>query len=383
MKAGWLGVVAVLSSTLLFQQSVFERVRLSSDVSWLEQVASDAPFAVSLTPRSSSPKDLQSQAYIRLGAIGTKNALEAIRRVENKARNWRTVLAPLTPLIVHPIAHVSDWREVEPFISITVPDGTTYGLISLALRGGTDVFLVNKTETSGPWSRPYLLPHRPTLGIQRPQLQWAGDRRLILTFDSMTARQRPFAVLPPFQTTLPATSQPQTWTIVLDEVTRDTDADGLTDTEEDRLQLRRDKPDSDDDGVADGEDASPGYPASPLESTDTEAAILRKAFFATFGVHGSQSVLIVDGRSRPLQLWGSRGPVLFGIDALAWHGRALGTPPRLSWRLEGITNTGSIETATVKMSDYEGPLSAAGYTVTLTRLDGEWFVTKLMMDWIS
>ena len=41
------------------------------------------------------------------------------------------------------------------------------------------------------------------------------------------------------------------------------------------------------------------------------------------------------------------------------------------------------DVAVVDFGDFEAAMAAAGYTATLKRIDGEWFVVKIVMNWIS
>ena len=175
----------------------------------------------------------------------------------------------------------------------------------------------------------------------------------------------------------------QVWTISISAVRKDTDGDGWTDLEERRLLLNETVVDTDADGTADGLDTCPNYATGPLEEPGDEAAILRKVFFAGYGIYGSHSLYIVASGSRPLQLWGSRAPVLY-TDAGNWRSNWGGIPPVLSWKVKSMSrDSAGTDAAVVDFGDFEAPLAAAGYTATLKRVDGEWFVVKIVMNWIS
>lgn len=361
----------------------FTRLKNSTDVAWLERLASDPEAAYSETPSLYGPKVTRGMAYARLGAVGTPEAIAAVRRIERSARSWTPMSASVSlDRLPHPAAHFSDYHP-RPFAQVMAPDGVTYGLITLSLLGGSDVF-VTASATPGrasDWSRPRLVANRAPFGIRDPLLSWT-DGHLRLEFSAVTD-PKALAVLRPYGPfgrppgTPPADRQ--VWDISLFETTRDTDGDGWTDIEEKRLGARLDSADSDGDGIDDGADVCPMFAPSPAEASDAEAEILKKVFFAGFGLHRARDVLLVKGDSRPLQLWGSLGPVLYGVDRSDWGSRWGLAPPILSWKLTVLAT----DSATVVFSDFEGALAAAGYTATLKHIDGEWFVVALVMDWIS
>jgi hypothetical protein len=317
--------------------------------------------------------------------VGTPEAIGAIKRIEGAARAW-SLVPPTISLdrAVHPASHYGDYAP-RPFAQIEGPGGTTYALVIGGYMGGRDVFL---TTTQVPavlsgWSRPLLIPNRAPFGIRDATVTWSGEGRLRLEFSAATDND-PVVLMPMEQRPGTRPAQRQSWDVNIADIRRDTDGDGWTDIEEDRLGTRRDKMDSDDDGMNDGVDVCPMHTPSPAEHLDLEATILKKVFFAAYGIHGSRDVLLVRGNSRPLQLWGSLGPVLYGVDRSEWINKWGSGPPILSWKLDTLKlDATSGDTATVTYADFEASLASAGYTATLRRINGEWVVTKLVMNWIS
>jgi hypothetical protein len=390
----WSVVLSIIVAALLRaapaqqRRTVFDEVEVSDDIARLERLASEPGYAEAAIPEGYSPKDLRSRAYLRLGALGSAGSIAALRRVEARARGW-SLVPPIVSLDAnpHPSGHFSDSNR-RPFAQVRSPDGVIFSLIELRRLGGVDAFLTMSRTPDDPssWSRPLLVPNRSTAGIVDPELTLIGDGQLRLEFAVPTAADtnvhlRHFGPQPP-SSQKPAEGR-QVWLISTAVVTRDTDGDGWTDLEEGRLGLNPRDPDSDHDGIPDGKDVCPGYAASPLEAADVEAAMIQRVFFAAYGLHASPDVLLVSGSSRPVQLWGSRGPVLFGVDRSEWLRNWLDAPPLLSWKVKSMTSDGGAETAVVEFSDYEGALAAAGYTATFRRLDGEWFVVKITRNWIS
>jgi len=363
----------------------FDRLRVSGDVAWIERLATDTNAANAEAPRGFHPKKLRQAAYLRLGELGTPAALAAARRVEVEARTW-----PLVPASVnldempHPSGHFSDSR-VEPFAQTTAPDGVTYAVIALDRLGGLDVFLMTSRTPSdrASWSRPLLVPDRAPDGIAEPKLSWVGDGdRLRLDFTVPATPQAP-TVLRAQTPRRSAATGAQVWTISLAAIRKDTDRDGWTDLEERRLLLNETVTDTDGDGIPDGLDVCPNYATGPFEDSGDEAAILRKVFFAGYGIYGSQGLYIVASGSRPLQLWGSRAPVLY-TDAGNWRSNWGGIPPVLSWKVKSMSrDSAGTDVALVGFGDFEAAMAAAGYTATLRRIEGEWFVVKIVMNWIS
>jgi hypothetical protein len=387
MRLALVLAAAVLASIPSDQgrEDAFVRLRVSTDVAWMERLASDTSAADAEAPPGLHPKKLRQAAYLRLGELGTPAALAAARRVEAEART-----GPLVPVSVsldrmpHPSGHFSD-GQVEPFAQVTAPGGLTYALIALDRLGGLDVFLMTSRTPAdrASWSRPLLVPDRAPDGIAEPKLSWVGDGdRLRLDFTVPATRETP-TVLRAQTPRRSAASGAQAWTISLAAVRKDTDRDGWTDLEEERLRLNETAADSDGDGTPDGLDVCPNYATGPLEDSGDEAAILRKVFFAGYGIYGSHSLYIVASGSRPLQLWGSRAPVLY-TDAGNWRTSWGGIPPVLSWKVKSVSrDSAGTDVAVVDFGDFEAALAAAGYTATLRRIEGEWFVVKTVMNWIS
>jgi hypothetical protein len=160
-------------------------------------------------------------------------------------------------------------------------------------------------------------------------------------------------------------------------ITRDTDRDGWTDAEEERLGLDPRKPDTDGDGIPDGKDICPAYAPRPGDD-DEEARILQKAIFAVFGLSGSRDLIFVGEGSRRLQVWGYEGPILYGISADTWHKKHI-SGTWVGWKVTARTE----REATVSIGDWEGTLAAGGQTVTLRKIQGDWYVVKMELGEVS
>jgi hypothetical protein len=350
----------------------------SRDIPWLEAVAGDDVTAERETPPNSLAGETRRLAYVRLGQIGTPDAIAALARIRAGARSW-----PVTPAAVplgvwpHPAPHVGSSRP-QPFVSIDSPDGTTYGLIAGALLGDTDLFLVSRPPR-GEWSRPRLVPGRFFPGIEAPALTWAGPG--VLTF-SFVQRERPAppSIMSPRlrNPPQPASFGPQVKTVDLAVVSRDSDGDGWTDLEEERLTLEPQNPDTDDDGVRDGADPAPNHSAR-LDQEDDETVVVREALFVTFGINRSRAMIQVGSVPRPVQVWGFRGPVIYGVDTARWQASHDLGYVQVSWNITSLT----ADAAVIQVRDYEAPLSAASYRLRLARIDSTWVVVEYALTAIS
>jgi hypothetical protein len=154
------------------------------------------------------------------------------------------------------------------------------------------------------------------------------------------------------------------------EVLRDSDGDGLTDVEEARLGLDPRDPDTDRDGIRDGDDPAPDF--APADAGETET-ILRTCFFATFGISGSRYVVFGVPDAVPIEPWGFRGQVLYRTRRGNYGAIGVG------WKIERRDEV----SAAVEMDDGEGPLAGGGLEVRLWRIGARWYVVRVEEKWIS
>jgi len=364
----------------------FKEVAASTDVAWLERVAGSATLARELVPRSSlgsNAKALRTDAYARLGTLGTPESLAAVRRIEQAARR----VVPVTSHVAlgvwpHPCWHYGD-SEVKPLARAATADGTTYALVVSRILGREDLFLITSTtpDDALSWSRPTLVPKRLYAGIRDPGLAVRQDGRLVFTFVQETPPGR--GIMEGDQTPHPEAPSkgPLEWVLSLEEITRDSDRDGWTDAEETRLGLDPNNADSDGDRVPDGKDVCPdrAFPKDVPAADREFAAIVQKAFFATFGLSGSQHLLLVQPKAKPVELWGYAGPVLYGVDQAAWKKEYGFGVPWVRWEVVTMSD----EEATVWVSDYEAPLAAGSLKVYLRKIGGEWFVVRREFGYVS
>jgi hypothetical protein len=332
-------------------------IQQSTDVAWLERVASSATFAQEV--QGSSPlgmaKLLRGAAYARLGDIGSSESLAAVERIEQSMAE-----KPLTPttvaLDVWPSVgwHMSDVEQT-PLATAAAPDGTTFAVVIGSLLGGSDCFLLSTRtpQNAQSWSRPKLLgpPARRDAG-RAASLMFRGPATLVL---HAFGEEMQFA---------------------LEEIERDSDGDGWTDLEEGRIGTNPHAPDSDGDGIPDGRDVCPLYAAPGAKASDDSDTILQKAVFAAFALTGSRQMLYVTPSTPRVHVMGYGGPIVFDR-AIPRNGFAGGV--YVSWKIRDHSATDAV----VEVTDWEGPLAAGGQDVFLKKVLGKWTVVAVKATWVS
>jgi hypothetical protein len=360
------------------RSAVFEQIRTSTDVARLEAIAGDEVSADSIIPEGYIVGALRSQAYVRLGALGTAESVAAVGRIETRADT-----APLLPETVsfdrwpHVAPHFGD-GSVTPLATVVLPGGELVGLLRAGLLGGDDLFLVRARE-GGRWTRPKLIDRRFSPNRNAAVLTATSATEVVLDFEQVPVGDYLFAKISGIENLAPSLSAgPQQWRLSLPVIEQDTDGDGWTDAEEKRLGLNPAARDSDRDGRDDGRDTCPNLRASAENSTADDAIILSRAAFAVYGVNRSRSAMLVSD-SRPVHLSGFRGPVIFGLDRNKWMGEYQHGFVFVKWRI----GTRTADEVKVLIDDYEAPMAASGHEVTLKRLHGQWVVVQSKMLWIS
>jgi hypothetical protein len=369
-----------------------QTIEESTNVVWLESIANSLANAEKLHPTGrlgGHAKDFRTAAYARLGALGTADSLAAIERIEQSAKG-QSITPKTFPLGVwtHPCWHFAD-AETVPLAQAKMEDGKTYAILSGYLLGGEDLFLISTATPENPasWSRPVLLPGQVLRSIREPRLTAVSQELLEFTFLQETPRSRDI---------MEGTQDPgmtatnlgkQKLEIHLADVLRDTDKDGWTDIEEQRLGLDPNKPDTDGDGLADGMDPCPNFAPPKGAETNENAQILQRAVFATFGLSGSRYLLIAgpsaeripDPTSEKIQVWGYLGPIIYREDTGgSWRNDHGYGGIFVSWR---VTRTG--DEAKVTLLDYEGALAGSSQYVLLKKIGDKWYVVGRQFGGVS
>ncbi len=362
----------------------------SSDVAWLESIAGSADgadvYMRDHRVRFGQAKDWRTAAFARLGDLGTKESLAAVRRIEAQART----LVPAPPRVRLGTAPSPGWHmgdgQLRPVAQIRSGDGATYSVVVGNLVGGFGLFLVSTSDPEDPggWTRPKRIPAAVYRGSRFPSLAWKSPGVLLLHFEQGTPPPRGIMEGTLNPVPMPPSLGPQTLEIVVGDVERDSDKDGWTDIEESVLGLDPRNPDTDGDGIPDGADVCPNYAPAPGDAADESVQIIQKAVLATFGLTRSMEPLYPSPESRKVQLWGYRAPVVYGRSHPTWSPApsAADSPEGqvfVTWKVARKTP----DEALVVLSDSEGPLAAGGQEVTLAKRNGEWFVVARATTWIS
>jgi hypothetical protein len=336
------------------------RVSRSTDVQLLQMVVR-SPADVAGHARGAdwqgNPATWRTDAYARLGNLATKESLAAVRRIETELKTMAPALSTPSPL------QRSRYDNFRSIVQARAGDGITYAIARGGLAG-IDLLLLSTRNPSDAtaWSRPKLLPVLLDRSTEITSLSSPAVGTLRLTLDEPGAfRNR-------------AGFSRRTLDFRVVDIERDSDNDGWTDVEEQRLGLDPRNPDSDGDGVPDGKDVCPNYAPTQADRDDESVAIIQKAFLAVAGLNASRTVLYPRPAARKVQLWGARVPVIYGFDRADPSAREDRTRYRevIDWR---VVRTGH-DTATVRMATL-----FSGHDVYLQKFDGEWFVVAWELVW--
>jgi hypothetical protein len=329
-----------------------------------------------------SSKDRRIAAYVRLGAIGTAQSLAAARRVEAKLKTT-PLLPPTVTMGVwpHPMWHFGD-EEAKPFVTTLASDGTTYGIVQADLLGDSyDLFLTSSRSPMDrvTWTRPILIPNRIYRDFHDPKLVEGDKQQLIFTFIQTGPGPRNLMegeLAPPQNAPILGK---QRWVLSLQALTRDSDGDGWTDIEEQRLGLDPQNRDTDGDGIPDGQDVCPKFKPEAGEANDEDVQILQKAVLAEYGLTRSRVLLLVLPGSRRFQVAGYGGPILYLNDKNDWIKNHAEGGIFVTWKITTKTESKAV----VSLTDWEGPLAAGELEIGLQKYGNEWFVTNRRPSGVS
>ena len=353
------------------------KIRNSADVPWLKQIVLDPARAAEVTKQPLARGGItgvRASAYCRLGELATEKALSTIREIETRVAS----VVPAPPkawfgLSPAPSFHYAN-QEISPLATARGGDSRTYALVLSGELGDVDTFLSYSSTPSdrSSWTRPKLIPNRIFSGVRNPRLLVEKSGQLLFSF--LQTRPGGRSLMEGTDTPWPTAPQlgPQQWRLSSPEIERDSDHDGWTDIEEARLGLDPHKPDSDGDGIPDGSDVCPNYAATAADLEDEQVQMLQRAVFATFGLSGSRHLLLVDPKSRSVQLWGYGGPVICGQTREGWNSRHQYGAFFVSWEVACIRG----DKARVEIRDYQGPEAGGLQYIILKKIRNRWFAVK-------
>lgn len=351
------------------------RVRTGNDITWLEQIASSEEFLrrewMDAVGTDQVSANLRMDAYVRLGAIATPGGLAAVRRIETELQRQ--------PILAEPSLTGWTWPVPGPGLG----GGRMVGFN--AVRSGDREYAVVVSETYGPFAPFVLTRTRSDARWQRPRLVGAPipnasafDPVIKIDGDALAIAFQP---RPTRSDSVPP--MPSPLRVPLAAIEQDTDRDGWTDFEERALGLRPDLDDTDGDGIPDRLDACPLYKPAPGEERDEEAQIIRRAWFAVYGMTGSHNAIFVPPGHRAVQLYGLAGPVFFDKTLPARTGCGRGAQPgacpavvggaQVSWTLTRPSPTDAVMTFTTVV----GLNSPRTTRATLEKIGSDWIVVAV------
>ena len=181
-------------SAFLDADDRFPAISTSTDVAWLEQVASslhvDDVEGVDLPGGlAGHAKDARTEAYTRLGALGTPESLAAIRRVEaHSKRVARQIEAAPSSTWIMPSWHWGD-PIVKAFAEASASTGT-YAITDIGPMGSG--FHLLPPKSAGHASRrPVLLSGPvPEIRVSKQTLRVEGES-LVVTYELRQFKHAP------------------------------------------------------------------------------------------------------------------------------------------------------------------------------------------------
>jgi hypothetical protein len=299
-------------------------------------------------------RKLKQHTITALGRIGTPEAIDAIRQFESWSQNRFTQPGPFRlGKTEFAIDHFASYY-LDP-VAKTDDNGKTWAIFPWNRYGTQDIWLSFAEKDF--WAEPVLLdlsgmPHLARVAAQ------AYDKKCLLRIqdDSVTILCDGNTVKSTIRGSL-----------------RDSDSDGLPDVVEMRLLTDSNNPDSDKDGIADGNDSNP---LTPRHEDSNDAVEIRQAVFSIlFATSSSRdAIVIVDtGDFAKQEYYGYAGVVLRSSQIRKGFTNITG----LAIKLESPTN------ATATISDWEGTLAASVHEAKLKKFNGKWLVVEFMLTLIS
>jgi hypothetical protein len=321
-------------------------------------------------PDLGEERDSAGTAYARLGQLNTAAARRAIARIESAARDVAVDL----PRAVLDDRYGHRPGESDPVKTVKAPDGCEYSFLYDRLVGFA-MALTWRKSAADPWRRPVLLPLELRDGqrfFETVQLTTHPGGRIDIEYEEVPWRFSPDnPTFRPVRRSL-ATS--------LSDLARDSDADGWTDIEEQRMGLDPRNPDTDGDGIPDGRDQCPNWRSRNAAPADETEIILQKTALALFGLPGAErfELLLAGPNAHRISLIGLAGPLVYGraTDAKsAWGSGACW----VDWRIVRRTAT----EATVEFTRATGDQAGRWYEVYLYKQGGTWVVVLVTLLGLS
>jgi hypothetical protein len=301
-------------------------------------------------------RKLKQHALTTLGRIGTASAIEAVQQFDDWSKKRYAEPQPFQMgLQQSAIDHIAPY-SVKPLAQTTDSENRIWALVPLNRYGKVDLWLTSLNEDNQ-WSSPIFL-NLPGLPEPRrlSETTWNIQCKLQVEGDSFKIE-----------------CDNRTYKSQISDHLKDTDKDGLSDIVEVRLLTDPYNPDSDEDGLPDGEDSNPLTPRHKQADDITE---IRQAVFSIlFATSNSKNAIVIIDRGdfAKQEYHGFGGVVLRALE-----------------HRDGFVNVTSInikyqsdDSATATISDWEGSEEASTHEAKLQKINGKWIVVEFRMTMIS
>lgn len=296
-------------------------------------------------------RKLKQHTLVALGRIGTEAAMEAIRKFEKwTEKMWLDPPDFRFGLKDHAIDHFRP-HELKPLATCQDENRAEWAIFRWHRLGRED-YWITKAKGESTWSDPILL------GNLSSRFTTSRDAKFDLRIEEQTFVVRVAGKSVRFNS---------------EDYTLDSDGDGLPDSVERCLTTSAQNPDTDGDGVLDGED---GNPLTPKHKLTNDIAEIRQAVFAIlFATCNSQDIVCVveKGEFANQEYYGYGGFVLKSAEV---------TPGAVNIT-ELTVQIDSPTAATATITDWEGNLAASERKIQLKKIHGKWVVVDFRMMGIA
>lgn len=304
-------------------------------------------------------QQLKQHSLVALGNIGTRPAIDAIRKFEAWSKKRFTKPSPFRfGFKDYVVDHISP-HNLSPLAKTTDEKNTTWAIFQWKCHSAVAEIWICKSLGDTLWSQPTLLdlPGIPEFyPFSRKYRKWDDKCSFQVKNDSIKI-----------------VVDEKIWESRISDHLVDSDKDTLPDIVEARLLTDPNNPDSDNDGLPDGGDSNP---LTPKHNDTNDVTQIRQAVFSALCATSNSriTIVIVDRAGFAKQ------------EYYGYGGFVLRSPEirRGFVNITGIkVNLISLDTATADITDYEGSLAASGHQAKLKKLHGKWVVVEFKMTWIS
>jgi len=363
-----------------FKTPSFEMYESNTFVARSYIMASNHPDAVKFVlSQLSDPKGdptIREEAYWHLAGTGGEAGLKAVLAERRSRTKLKTLEERMDLGNVGP-PNQRDSRITSLLAEKKDASGRDWGLLRCGVLGSRgDLWIGEKVD--GKWMHPLFLGvsldgvSRWAKGVPEPKI--AGK----------TAKEL----------------QAGAWFDLVEsaEIRKDSDGDGLTDLEEQRLGTDPNKVDTDGDGDPDGIDPWPNAAPRPLSDAEKLLAAAFEARYHFFDL-SSPGLFLAPKGMKPFEMVATRGPVMWlesdgkndwsiplhqcyepGVAMLSFGGWDQDNKP---WEETLIHWNKDHTMGTVSLATYFGGLSGDGCTITVKKFGNDWVAVSCQMAYVS